>query len=64
MLELIDRHRDEFPSRSEFFERAARELLARLAKEQAERRDLEILNQQADLLNAEAAEVLTYQVPL
>ena len=64
VLELIDRYRDEFPSRSEFLERAAREFLARLAKAEAERRDLEILNQQADSLNAEAAEVLTYQVPL
>ena len=45
-------------------EQAARSLLAGLARTEAERRDLEIINGNADKLNAEAEDVLGYQVPL
>lgn len=64
VLSLIDQHQAEFRSRSEFLERAARALLAHLARTEAERRDLEIINQHADQLNAEAKDVLAYQVAL
>lgn len=64
VLGLIDRHHAEFRSRSEFLERAARAFLADLARTAAERRDLEIINQHADELNAEAKDVLAYQVSL
>ena len=64
MLGLIDRHHAEFRSRSEFLERAARAFLADLARTETERRDLEIINQHADELNAEAEDVLAYQVAL
>ncbi len=64
VLRLIDRHRDNFRSRSEFLERAAREMLAQLARTEAEQRDLEIINRRAAELNAEAEDVLAYQVAL
>lgn len=64
VLDMIDRHGTEFNSRSEFLEHAARSLLASLARAEAERRDLEIINRNADKLNDEAADVLAYQVPL
>jgi metal-responsive CopG/Arc/MetJ family transcriptional regulator len=64
LLRLIDEHQSEFKSRSEFLERAAREMLAQLARTEAERRDLELINQHADALNAEAEDVLAYQSPL
>ena len=64
VLRAIDRHHAEFKSRSGFLEAAARGLLARLARTRAERRDLEIINRHADELNAEAEDVLAYQVPL
>lgn len=64
VLVAIDRHSGEFKSRSEFLETSARELLARLARSAAERRDLEIINRRAEKLNAEAEDVLSYQVPL
>jgi metal-responsive CopG/Arc/MetJ family transcriptional regulator len=51
-------------SRSEFLEVAARQLLARLAKGEQERRDLDIINRRAVALNREAADVLDYQVGL
>jgi metal-responsive CopG/Arc/MetJ family transcriptional regulator len=64
LLGAIDRYQSEYNSRSEFIEAAARSFLARLAREKAERRDLEIINSHADELNAEAEDVLTYQVSL
>jgi metal-responsive CopG/Arc/MetJ family transcriptional regulator len=64
VLQLIDKHRHDFRSRSAFLEQAAKSLLASLARTDAERRDLEIINRNADTLNAEAVDVLTYQVPL
>ena len=54
----------EYRSRSEFIETAARKFIAQLAKEEADRRDLEVINRHSDSLNAEAEDVLTYQVPL
>ena len=39
------------------------EVHVQLARKEAEQRDLEIINRRADSLNAEAEDVLTYQVP-
>jgi len=64
LLRAIDRYQSEYNSRSEFLEAAARSFLARLARQKVERRDLEIINRHADELNAEAEDVLTYQVSL
>jgi metal-responsive CopG/Arc/MetJ family transcriptional regulator len=64
VLQLIDKHSRDFRSRSAFMEQAARSLLASLARTEADRRDLEIINRNADKLNAEAEDVLAYQVPL
>ena len=64
LLQEIDRRREDFRSRSEFFETAARTLLQLLARQETEQRDLSIINSRADALNAEAAEVLGYQMPL
>ena len=64
VLRLIDQHQAEFRSRSEFLERAAKAFLTHLARTEAERRDLEIINRRADELNAEAKDVLAYQVVL
>ena len=64
ILEAIDLHIGGYRSRSEFLETAARKFIAQLTRKEAERRDLEIINGHADSLNAEAEDVLTYQVPL
>lgn len=64
VLALIVQRRAEFPSRSEFLERAARAFLAQLARTEAERRDLAIINRNADELNAEAEDVPAFQVAL
>ena len=58
----IDAYADAFKSRSEFVEIAVRRFLTHLEREKIERRDVEIINQSADALNAEAEDVLSYQV--
>jgi len=48
-------------SRSSFIERVLRNYLRQRAREQAQARDLELLNRGADRLNDEAADVIEYQ---
>ena len=64
VISAIDQQVDEYGSRSGFLEVAARRLLARLAKEEKDRRDLDIINRRAIALNREAEDVLDYQVAL
>lgn len=61
LLKDIDRFLGRVDNRSAFFEQAARDYLARKARQMQEARDLDILNQQADALNREAEDVLFYQ---
>jgi len=51
-------------SRSQTIERLLRERLAAEARHAADRRDLALINRHAEQLNAEAADVLQYQVDL
>ncbi len=64
-LRIVDRraHRAR-KSRSDLIETAVREYLAQLARAEQNTKDLAILNQLADRLNAEADEVLAFQAPL
>ncbi len=64
VLKAIDLYMGQYKSRSGFLETAARQFIAQLKRKEAERRDLEIINRHADSLNAEAEDVLTYQVEL
>ena len=64
IMEAIDLYIGEYRSRSEFLETAARKYIAQLERKETERRDLEIINRNADSLNAEALDVLTYQLPI
>ena len=64
VMETIDQYMGEFRSRSEFLEAAARKYIAQLVRKETERRDLEIINQNADSLNEEALDVLSYQLPI
>ena len=51
-------------SRSQTIERLLREGLSKRVRHAADQRELAAINEQADALNAEAEDVLTYQVPL
>ena len=64
ILKAIDLHIGTYRSRSEFLETAARIFIEHLKKKEAEQRDLEIINKCSDALNAEAEDVLGYQVPI
>lgn len=64
LVHAIGRHARAFRSRSDFIEAAVEHFIAYLDRQEAERKDLEILNRHADALNAEAEDVLSYQVPL
>jgi metal-responsive CopG/Arc/MetJ family transcriptional regulator len=48
-------------NRSALLERAARAYLARLESDQRDRRDIEIINRNAERLNREAMDTLEYQ---
>jgi metal-responsive CopG/Arc/MetJ family transcriptional regulator len=48
-------------NRSAFVERAARAYLGQAERARQENRDIEIINRNADRLNAEAMDVLDYQ---
>jgi metal-responsive CopG/Arc/MetJ family transcriptional regulator len=56
-IDLVD------ANRSAFVERAARAYLGALERTRRNERDLQILNKNADELNAEAADALAYQAP-
>lgn len=62
ILKAIDQFSGQYKNRSDFLEVAARALIAQLSRAARNAKDLEILNQHADELNQEAADVLTYQV--
>jgi metal-responsive CopG/Arc/MetJ family transcriptional regulator len=59
ILEDVDRLADK-GNRSEFIERALRSYIARITRERLNLRDKYILNQKADSLNAEVADVVEF----
>ena len=61
LLEAIDNSCGSSKGRSEFLERAAWEVIRGRAREERDKRDIAIINQHADQLNAEAADVLAMQ---
>ena len=64
LIRQIDALSSQYGTRSALIERAVRDFLATVAQRQREARDLEILNRRAEALNAEAADVLSYQIEL
>ncbi|NKQ35797.1 MAG: CopG family transcriptional regulator [Chloroflexi bacterium] len=62
LLETVDRFALQYKNRSEFIEFALRKMIAQMNREQQDARDVEIINQHLDELNAEAEDVLGYQV--
>lgn len=62
LVQVIDRFSRSYKSRSEFVEAAVRAFIAQLIRNEQNARDLEIINRHADELNAQALDVLAYQV--
>lgn len=64
IVKKLDRATKQGESRSRAIERILREALAAEARRAADGRDLAVINDHADALNAEAEDVLTYQTDL
>ena len=64
LIRAMDALSSRYGTRSALIEQAVRDFLATVAQRQREAQDLEILNRRAEALNAEAADVLSYQVEL
>lgn len=64
LIHIIDELLGRQKKRSEFIEEAIRDYLNRKAQAERNLKDLDILNKNADKLNREAEDVLSYQVDL
>lgn len=64
LIKIIDELFSEQKNRSEFIEEAVRDFIKRQAERKRDLEDLNILNKNADKLNREAEDVLSYQVNL
>ena len=62
LLKAIDEQSGTQKNRSEFIENALRNYIGQMIRSRQNAKDLEIINSQADRLNDEAADVLSYQV--
>jgi metal-responsive CopG/Arc/MetJ family transcriptional regulator len=62
ILEAVDEQSGPQRSRSEFIEHALRTYLGQLIRLRQNARDLDIINREADHLNDETDDVLSYQV--
>jgi metal-responsive CopG/Arc/MetJ family transcriptional regulator len=62
LLETVDRLAQHYKNRSEFIEFALRKAIAQMIREEQDARDVKIINQHLDELNAEAEDVLSYQI--
>ena len=64
LLESINRMFGKQKNRSEFIEKAVWDFIERQKQKRRDMKDLDILNNKADVLNKEAEDVLSYQVEL
>lgn len=62
ILDAIDQRARDAKNRSDFIETAVRAYIAKLIRDEQNAKDLAIINQHADRLNGEAADVLKFQV--
>lgn len=64
LIQAIDEHGQPYKNRSDFIEAAIWAFINQIVRDQQNARDIEIINRNADRLNAEALDVLAYQVQL
>jgi metal-responsive CopG/Arc/MetJ family transcriptional regulator len=64
VLASVDRHAGSKTSRSAYIESVLRAYFKEKARLALHQRDLELINANADALNAEAMDVLRYQAPI
>ncbi len=61
IVRYIDASAGDQQTRSEFIEKAVRDFIARRMQKERDSKDLAILNKEAERLNKEAEDVLSYQ---
>jgi metal-responsive CopG/Arc/MetJ family transcriptional regulator len=61
LVQAVDKYSQTYKNRSDFIEAAIKQYIKEIIRSQQNARDLEIINQHAEALNAEAADVLAYQ---
>ena len=64
LIRAIAKYERGYKNRSDFIETAVWAFIAQIIRDRQNARDVEIINRNADRLNAEAQDVLAYQVPL
>jgi metal-responsive CopG/Arc/MetJ family transcriptional regulator len=64
LLKAIDHYGQAYKNRSDFIEAAIWAFVKQIVRNQENASDMEIINKNAKLLNAEALDVLDYQVRL
>jgi metal-responsive CopG/Arc/MetJ family transcriptional regulator len=64
LIDAIDQYGQPYKNRSDFIEVATWAFIKQIIRDQQNARDIEIINRNADRLNAEAQDVLAYQVQL
>lgn len=64
LLKDIDRYGKAFRNRSDFIEAAISAFIGQIVRDRQNARDIEIINRNAERLNAEAQDVLAYQVQM
>lgn len=62
LLETVDKLLGENKNRSAFIEAAIQSYIVKQTRAEGNARDLEMINESADILNQEALDVLDYQV--
>ena len=63
LISVIDKNSTHYKSRSDFIENALWTYLNYLIRQEKNKRDLRIINENSDFLNREAQDILDYQVP-
>jgi metal-responsive CopG/Arc/MetJ family transcriptional regulator len=64
LVKMVDRAARKGEARSQVLERLVREALTARARKEADERDRDLINRNADALNAEAEDALRYQIDL
>ena len=64
LAEIVNTLSQYYKNRSQFIEKAIRQFIVHLKREEQHQRDLEIINHYADRLNEETRDALSYQIPL
>ena len=64
LIQTMNQYGKDYKNRSEFIETAVRAFIEQIIRSQQNARDIGIINRNVERLNAEAADVLEYQVRL